>query len=1140
MSDATSKKCSSCDKSFNAFRRRHHCRFCGLVFCSACCHRKLTVTGLKKPTRICTQCSETIAKAEAMRSCSACDPSDTGEQPIPGSLNVSRIQPEPNSAASLSDSDSCETSLSLAQATGLEVEDNTLDSLVQDFSSHSDFEDPCKGFLLSRTSELLAANSLDPQWTETVIRLVKQAVESVWCFTRRKGDSMNINRYVRIVKVQAADRALSQYINGVVFYKNVAHKKMKSRIVAPNILLLEGGAEFTNNDFKLVSMDTVVSQETQRQKLFVTKVLSLRPSLLFVEKGISQKTISELSTQGITAVVNIKKTVLDMISRITAGKILTSIDQAAHSRTFLGHCGEFAVKAVTRGTLVYVMQGEGRGAMGASIVLSGPDVSELRTVKKVIRTLMIDYRSAVLEADFFQLMGIVPSETAISDNHTSTIACKLLTINTKLCTKPQSLKFSLYQDPEDLPLGRKLINLRKDFSDLCVCGSKVETHDLFYCKKGGFVRVTGRCEAEEMLPMDARDSVFLTLTCKSCDEVVVLNAPLNENAWEVSFYKFISDFFMDCNRSHKSHRCEVDVFRGFRFNFILKNVELSLEFAFRPTYDLVPIHFPDNSEYYELLRFKTLIDLKEAANEVLTSLIQATYEVKQALSMKAFAEEKDESFEQVKEEIAQATDELSIELADMGKLEQNPEFRNYLLVETYRRRIFFLVCKGKSVIENSRHSLKTNRTLTLSRRRTPDVSQRQSLSGISIQQDSSWEECPVSRARDSQSMRLIHPIVATNKLDPVIRSRNFEYLQRGNLTLPLGKLNICIPVDEEDSLSIVAYALNSADFYDSVGFWMDDVAKAEDRSSVDEFIHTELLLKDADHFDTRFSTYDETDMQEAENKLEMQRLYGHHVLYHVTAYYPRQFQALQLYSEKPESFLLSISKAMRHHYTPGKSGASFSYAHDSKYVLKSVDEKEIAMFIDLAPNYFRHLFKSFYHSMPSRLAKVYGAYRVSVKNFLTGSKRVEWLLLFENLSVVMPRLHQVFDLKGTLNARRFVKPGESKTKMDRNFLDEMKGLPLFLTARAKRELDAALWNDTRFLSKQNVVDYSLLIMVSDEERKLALGVIDYMQQYTFEKAVESKYKKMTASETPTITNPEEYKNRFRTQVMQEYFLAIDD
>ena len=1085
------------------------------------------------------QCCETLSKAEALRTVSNAEREDLGEQPIPGSLNISRIQPEPTSS-SQSESESCDTSISFTPTPGLGEEDNTLDVLIQDFFSPTEFAEPCNSFLHRRTSELLTEFSLDQElWMDIVTRLVKQAVDSVWCFTRRKGDSMNINRYIRVVKVLAEDRTQSQYVNGVVFYKNVAHKKMRNRILSPNILLLEGGAEFTNNDFRLVSMDTVVSQETQRQRLFVTKVMGLRPSLLFVEKGISQRTIGELSTQGITAIINIKKEVLQMISRITKGKILNSIDQASHARNFIGHCDEFVVKQVTKGTLVYVTQGDGKLGLGASIALYGPEISELRTVKKVIRRLLVDYRSAVLEADMLQMIGVTPTDTAVSDNHTSDVALKLLTINAKQCNKPQSLKFPLYEDTEDLPLGRQLITLRQNLSNKCECDSKLQSHSLFYCKKGGYVRITFRCEDEEILPMETRDSVFLTLICKECDEIVVRNLPLTENTWEISFYKFISDFFMDCNRSHLLHKCPVDVFRGFRFNFILKNVELSLNFAYRPTYELVPIHFPDTSEYYELLRFKTLIDLKEAANEVLTSLIVATSEVKQELSIKAFKDEKDDSFEQVREELTETADELSEEMSDLGKLEQSPEFRNYLQVETYRRKIFYLVCKAKSVIENSRNTSKLNRTASV-RKRTPEVSQIQSTSALSLQQDSSWEEGVVSRVRDSQSMRLIHPIIPTSKLDPVIRSRNFEYLQKGNFTLPVGSSDLCIPVDEDDSLSIIAYTLNSVNYYENVGYLMSDILKTADKAALDEFIHNELLLKEPSHLDVRFSTYDETDMQEAENKLEMQRLYGPQILYHVTAYYPRQFQALQLYTEKPESFLLSISKAMRHHYTLGKSGASFSSSHDSKYILKSVDEKEIAMFLDLAPNYFRHLFKSFYHSMPSRLAKVYGAYRISVKNVLTNNKRIEWLLLFENLSIVMPRLHLVFDLKGTLNIRRYVKPGESKTKMDRNFLDEMKGLPLFLTSRAKRELDAALWNDTRFLSKQNVVDYSLLTMLNEEEKKLALGVIDYMQQYTFEKAVESTYKKFRASETPTITNPEEYKNRFRLQVMQEYFLAIDD
>lgn len=939
---------------------------------------------------------------------------------------------------------------------------------------------------------------------------------------------MDVNHYIRIVKVQAADHSMSRYINGVVFYKNVAHKNMRSRIVGPDILLLEEGTSFTNYDSQLVSMETVLSQESQRQRLFIRKIKELQPSLLFVEKGLSQKTISELSKRGITAVVDVKKTVLAMISRVTGGAILTSIDQAAGMSSCIGHCGEFAVKQEARGTLVYITQEAGKGVLGASIVLSGPDLNQLRTIKTVLKTLITDYRSALLQADFWELIGITPCEIC----PTSAISLKLLTINTKLCVKPQSLRFPLYQDPEDLPLGRKLLHLRRDLANVCACGCAMHSHALFYCREGGVVRVTGHYEAGETLPMHPGDSVFLTLICRNCAEVVFADLPLSNNAWEMSFYRFISDFFPDCTRSHKSHHCPVDSFRGFRFNFSLKRVNLSLEFAPRPTYDLIPIHFPDNSEYYELLRFKTLIDLREAVNEVLARLIQATCEVQVEMSGRTVAG-KEGCLEQMKEELAQVTEELSLEVVDLGKLEQTQLFRNYLLVEMYRRRVFFLVCKGKSVIENSLNSLKATRPAS-----------RRTLESPRIPPSPESQDTPrdnaASKTRISLQMPLIHPVAATNQLDPLLESGSFGYLQRGSLTLPLGKSDMCVPVEEEDSLSIVAYALNSVDFYENVGRFMSDAIKEGDRSAINEFIHCELLLKTTTDFHTSFSTYSDTDFQAAENKAEMQRLYGPQVQYDVTAYFPRQFQALRLYTETPESFLLSISKATKNHYRYGTSGASFSYTHDSKYVLKSTKEREVEMFLLLAPNYFQHVFKSFYCGMPSRLAKVYGAYRVSVKNLLTGNRRVEWLLLAENLRITMPRIFKVFDLKGTLNPRRFVRLGDKRTKMDRNFLEEMEGFPLFLTAAAKRELDAALWNDTLLLSLQNVVDYSLLVLVNDEKRELALGVIDYMQQYTFEKALENRYRRVTTTMPPTITNPEEYKKRFRTMVMQEYFLAIAD
>lgn len=44
----------------------------------------------------------------------------------------------------------------------------------------------------------------------------------------------------------------------------------------------------------------------------------------------------------------------------------------------------------------------------------------------------------------------------------------------------------------------------------------------------------------------------------------------------------------------------------------------------------------------------------------------------------------------------------------------------------------------------------------------------------------------------------------------------------------------------------------------------------------------------------------------------------------------------------------------------------------------------------------------------------------------------------------MPPDSMIYDLKGTLNSRRYVKPGDVNTLMDRNFIEDRRGLPIFL------------------------------------------------------------------------------------------------
>ena len=140
----------------------------------------------------------------------------------------------------------------------------------------------------------------------------------------------------------------------------------------------------------------------------------------------------------------------------------------------------------------------------------------------------------------------------------------------------------------------------------------------------------------------------------------------------------------------------------------------------------------------------------------------------------------------------------------------------------------------------------------------------------------------------------------------------------------------------------------------------------------------------------------------------------------------------------------------------------------------------------------------------------------------------------------MPKEVEIYDLKGSFNHRRFVNNKEQRTKMDRNFLEDFNGLPLVISKDAKKLLEMSIWNDTLFLAKQNIVDYSLLLIVSTKYKVIAMGIIDYIAKYTFEKALEHKYKTIVSTDNPTITRPTTYKNRFRDSIANTFFLELEE
>jgi len=78
------------------------------------------------------------------------------------------------------------------------------------------------------------------------------------------------------------------------------------------------------------------------------------------------------------------------------------------------------------------------------------------------------------------------------------------------------------------------------------------------------------------------------------------------------------------------------------------------------------------------------------------------------------------------------------------------------------------------------------------------------------------------------------------------------------------------------------------------------------------------------------------------------------------------------------------------------------------------------------------------------------------------------------------------------------------------------------------------------LSIINVLDYSIVVGVDEENKELVLGLLDYMRQYDILKQMERVGKSLpmvVGSEAPTIIQPPLYKARF-TNAMDRYFMTV--
>lgn len=200
-------------------------------------------------------------------------------------------------------------------------------------------------------------------------------------------------------------------------------------------------------------------------------------------------------------------------------------------------------------------------------------------------------------------------------------------------------------------------------------------------------------------------------------------------------------------------------------------------------------------------------------------------------------------------------------------------------------------------------------------------------------------------------------------------------------------------------------------------------------------------------------------------------------------YAPEVFRDLRrMFNVNQADYLISLNDeiGVRAVGSSGKSGSSFYYSNDRKFIIKTIHRSE--------HRHLRRILKDYYYYVKKNpntlLCQFYGLHRLKMMT-RTGIVKVH-VLVMNNMLPSTVRMSDCYDLKGSTQGRRTSpqKIAEGSCLKDLNFIES--GMKIKLSSLKKKQVLAQLSKDVALLEKLNIMDYSLLLgirylNISEEE-----------------------------------------------------------
>ena len=191
------------------------------------------------------------------------------------------------------------------------------------------------------------------------------------------------------------------------------------------------------------------------------------------------------------------------------------------------------------------------------------------------------------------------------------------------------------------------------------------------------------------------------------------------------------------------------------------------------------------------------------------------------------------------------------------------------------------------------------------------------------------------------------------------------------------------------------------------------------------------------------------------------------------------------------NLILIKNRCLRELVSTGKSGSFFYFSYDSKFVLKTISEREFKLFQSILKDYYNHMLDH----KDTLLQRFFGLHIMYFNNI-----KMHFIIM-NNVFFTNVKIHYKYDLKGSLYQRISRDPDKDNYD-DYDFNIPMKDVDLLdrkfkfdLSKEESDDITNQIKIDSSFLSSKNINDHSFLIGIHDIGIKYYLNKITYAFHY---------------------------------------------